>query len=262
MNRFFMVIATIIITIASAGAQEFEQYNDTFATADSTLNNIIERYSSWQSAEFSGKLHCDKLPLSPTVKMFMVNDSLLQISVRAPFLGELGRIKITNKEIELVNKFNHVYSRESTENFLNIYPGAIRDLQSLFLARIVVMGSGELNAFNTQFVNVQTDGEDGWIVIPKGIAGLVQLNYGYLVGSNFRTNAFLATIADKFSLQFLYSYPNKGEKIDISLSAQNKNIEATLDFDSVKWGGKEMSAIRLDKYKQVGIKEFFSSISK
>ena len=76
---------------------------------NAVINDIIDSYMPWQSAEFSGKLKTDKLPVSPNVKIYMVRDSLLQISVRAPLLGEVGRLNLTHDEVLVVNKMKKIY---------------------------------------------------------------------------------------------------------------------------------------------------------
>lgn len=229
---------------------------------DPVIEDIIRSYLPWQSAEFSGKLRYDKLPLSPAVKMYMVRDSLLQISVRAPLLGEIGRLDLTRDELTVVNKMKRTYCRESAEKLMEIYPGLIGDIQSVFLARVTVLGSGELDHENFEAVSVEEDREGGWMLIPATGNGIVDLNYGFLVGPGSRTRALVAALADKGTLQIAYSYADRGEQMQIEFEGKGRKFEATLDFSSVKWGGSEMPPVRLDNYKRQSIKEFISSIRK
>lgn len=229
--------------------------------ADAVLALVTSGYADWESAEFNGKLIYDKLPIKPGVKIYMRRDSLLQISLRAPFLGEVGRLMINDRELLIVNKMKKKYCLESTENLKKIYPGLISDLQSLLLARAVVFGSGELSADNSKGVKVSSDNENGWMLIPEGMAGLIDMNYGYIVNAAGRTQAFMAAIpGHDVDLQVKYSYPGKGERMDVEFSKKGKSTDLSLEFNSVKWGGTPMPAMRLDRYERVGIKEFISSI--
>lgn len=69
-----------LLSVAGLRAQDFTPI----------LNNIINSYTPWTSAEFSGKVKTDKLPVSPTIKMYMVRDSLIQISARCALVGRGG----------------------------------------------------------------------------------------------------------------------------------------------------------------------------
>jgi len=253
MKRFLLAVFTAVVLPLYAHAQGF----------DAVIDNIVESYTPWQSVEFSGRLKCDRLPLSPSVKMYMVRDSLLQISVRAPLLGEVGRLNVTRDEVLVVNKMRRVYCSEPAESLFELWPSMLSDLQSVFLARVAVLGSGELDAENSAVVDAGDDGEGNWIIVPQTDPGTLPFNYGYLVSPAGRTLAMMGSVTGKGSLTIEYSYPGRGEQLDITLDRSNgKKTEATLEFTSVKWGGTEMSPVRLGNYSKVGLKEFIGSISK
>lgn len=225
------------------------------------INDIIDSYMPWQSAEFSGKLKTDKLPVSPTVKIYMVRDSLLQISVRAPLLGEVGRLNLTRDEVLVVNKMKKIYCREPAEKLFDIYLSFLPDIQSLLLARIVILGSGELGMENSTAVEVDDDGEGNWLVVPQTEPGAIPFNYGYLVGAGSRTKALVATVPGKGSLEIQYTYLNRGMQMQIALDRdKGKNFEAQLDFSSVRWGGSEMVPLKLGNYTKVSVKDFIGSL--
>lgn len=253
MKRFILAVFTAVALSLPVVAQSF----------DAVIDDIVESYVPWQSAEFSGRIKCDRLPLSPTVKMYMVRDSLLQISVRAPLLGEVGRINVTRDEVLAVNKMRRVYCSEPASRLFELWPSVLSDLQSVFLARVAVLGSGELDAENGVTVDVEDDGEGNWVLVPQTDPGTLPFNYGYLVSPAGRTLAMMGAVPGKGSLTIEYSYPGRGEQLDITLDrSSGKKTEATLEFTSVKWGGTEMSPVRLGNYTKVGLKEFIGSISK
>ena len=228
---------------------------------NAVINDIIDSYMPWQSAEFSGKLKTDKLPVSPNVKIYMVRDSLLQISVRAPLLGEVGRLNLTHDEVLVVNKMKKIYCQEPAEKLFDIYPSFLPDIQSLLRARIMILGSGELGMENSMAVEVDDDGEGNWLVVPQTEPGAIPFNYGYMVGAGSRTKALVATVPGKGSLEIQYTYLNRGMQMQIALDRdKGKKFEAQLDFSSVRWGGSEMVPLKLGNYTKVSVKDFIGSL--
>lgn len=251
LHRHIVVIAVVLLSAFSVMARDLSP----------VINGIIESYVPWTSAEFNGKLRTEKLPFSPTVKMYMVRDSLLQISVRAPLLGEVGRLNLTREQLIIVNKMRKVYCEERTENLQELYPSLLADVQSLFLGRVTILGYGELDVENVGDVSVDKDNEGNLLLVPQTGTGVVPFNYGYLVGSNSRTRALVATIPGKGSVEILYDYRDRGEQMDVTLDrGDGRLFGAELDFSSVKWGGTEMPPVRLSSYQKVGFKEFVNSV--
>lgn len=224
------------------------------------IDNIVRSYMPWQSATFSGKLKSDKLPITPTVKIYMERDSLLQLSLRAPLIGEVGRLDINPRQITIVNKLKRVYCQEPTEKLLDVYPGIISDIQSLLLARVVILGQGELQTSHSDIIEVEEDREGGWLLIPSTKDALLNYNYGYLIGNAGRTRALIATVPGKFSLELTYTYNNGGMQMGIDFDSKGKRTHADLDFSSVKWGGNAMQPMKLINYNRVSIKEFIKSV--
>lgn len=251
MKKVFALLITVAIFVCSVQAQR---------SYEPVIDNIVRSYLPWQSATFSGKIKSDKLPISPTVKIYMERDTLIQLSVRVPLLGEMGRLEINPRQITAVNKYRRVFTQESTQKLIELYPGIISDIQSLLLARIVVLGQGELSTSQTDIIEVEEDREGGWMLIPSTEDALLNYNYGYLVGEGGRTRALIATIPNKYSLELEYSYRNGGMQIAIDFSDKGKRTKADVDFTSVKWGGSPMQPMKLVNYRKVGIKEFIKSI--
>lgn len=253
MTKIILALLCVLAFAVPSGARDAGQVTE----------DIIVSYQPWHSAEFSGKLRSDRLPLSPTVKMYMVRDSLLQISVRAPLIGEVGRLSVTRDEFLAVNKMKRVYCLEPAESLFDIWPTLLSDLQCLFLARVAILGSGELDADNEAIVEIGEDGEGNWLLLPRTDSGALPFNYGYIVGPGLRTNAMMAAVPGKGSLAIEYAYRDRGEQMKITLDRNGgRSFEAELDFSTVRWGGSAMTPVRLGGYTKVGLKEFIGSLSK
>lgn len=229
------------------------------------IKNIIDSYTPWHDAEFSGKVSTDKLPLSPTVKIYMVRDSLFQLSLRAPLLGEVGRLNVTKTEVLLVNRMKKLYVKERTDGFFEGHPTLLEELQSIFLARVIVLGRGPLGADNFGDVEVAELENGNTALMPHSDLAASIFNYGYIVSPSGRTLDMLAVIKETASLEIAYSYSGGGMQMNCTFERTSKGNKrsdsAKIDFSSVKWGGREMSSLRLGGYEKVGIKDFIKRIN-
>lgn len=227
------------------------------------IRTILSNYTPWTNVEFSGKLHYEKLPVKPTVKIYMEKDELIQISLRAPLVGEVGRIEMTRDSLLAVNKMNKTYCRESLDRIEQTLPGALSYVQSFLLGRVIVPGRGELDASNAAAYDFITDTEGGWMLVPSGNSptDIVGASYGYSISPQGRTRALLVNVDGKgISAGAIYDYTGGGVSISLSVDTPRKDIAGSIDFDSVKWGGKRMSPVNLGgKYRQTGIRQFVSS---
>ena len=256
MKRITALIAILIMGLASAMAQNAAQ----LAGNNPVITDIINSYSPWQSVTYDGKLKMAGLPVTPTLKMYFEKDSLIQVSIRVPLLGEIGRMDMTRDEITVVNRMKKTYCRESTSQLLSIYQNVISDIQSIFLARVTLLGQGELSPDNFMSVAVQDDGNGGWLLLPD-TDGILDFNYGYLIGQNSRTQALVASYKETLMLQIEYGYANKGEQMEIEVDHKGKKFNVAFDFSSVKWGGSPMAQLKLDGYQKMDIGQFVKSFS-
>lgn len=226
------------------------------------VNKILNGYTEWQSASFTGKLRTSmlKLPVSPTVKIFMEKGELLQLSVSAPFIGEVGRAEITPSEVLVVNKYKKTYVRESAEAAMSRDRGLLDEVQSLLLGRIVILGKGELSMGLLKDVLFERENNGEWIVVPNLEGEESGLQYGYVVNSNGRTQVLYGMMQGRTETATLtYDYSGGGMELGLDLQLPKKRIEGQLDFSSVKWGGNRMSSINLDRYQKVTFSEFVTN---
>ncbi len=226
------------------------------------VNKILNGYTEWQSASFTGKLRTSmlKLPVSPTVKIYMEKGELIQLSVSAPFIGEVGRAEITPSEVLVVNKYKKTYVRESAEAAMSRDRGLLDEVQSLLLGRIVILGKGELSMGLLKDVLFEPENNGEWVVVPNREGEESGLQYGYVVNANGRTQVLYGMMQGRTETATLtYDYAGGGMTLGLDLQLPKKRIEGHLDFSSVKWGGNRMSSINLDRYQKVTFSEFVTN---
>lgn len=260
MNKTIFSLLLCMCTLF--GASGAEKNTSTLSGPDAmpVVLDILNSYSPWKKVEFSGKVSTPGLPVNPSLKIYMEKDSLIQISARVPFLGEVAKVHMSPDEILMVNKHNKTYVRENPEGALDMYPGLISDMQSLLLARIVILGKGELSLANYQAIQLQKGADTEWIVLPSEQEAIDELSYGYLVSATGRTQALMAAMSKLGTLEMQYAYKNRGEQIDLTIERKSgKKITANLNFESVKWGGNRMSEPDLSKYERVSISKFMKN---
>lgn len=252
------------------------------------LATILPAYTDWQTAEISGKLRMNKLPISPTIKIYMKKGEEISISVRASLLGEVGRIEIAGDSVIAVNKMKRVYCAESISGIKYDYPDLIADIQSLLLARAVVLRAGELSPLNADFLDFtplsaasQSDPSaamqlsegtrdaarisPSWrLSYPKGRTEDDEFGYEYRINAQGQTERLLVDLSTgdhDFSLALDYTYPSSGFDMNISFSSDGtKKFNALVDFDNVKWEAKAPAPLNLgSRYTRLGIKQFIKS---
>lgn len=264
---FFVMIASFMTFSALAKDAEYPGsdsgvYMESLWTGVDPLQKLISTYSEWENAQFSGKLVSDKLPVSPGIKIYMQRDSLLQLSVRVPLMGEVGRLELTKERLLLINKMNKVYCEEDTEHLNEIDPFFIEEIQSLLLGRVVVPGQGVLNSRNAGAFKVDEMENGGFLLYPDGVSSVIPYDFGYMIGGNSRILAILLSVDKKMSVEMRYGYKNRGEQIEVMFDFKNMKVSAGLNFESVKWGGTPMSPLKTGGYEKVSLKKFFSHLKK
>lgn len=238
---------------------------------EEALDSILPKYHAWGAAELSVKLHTAGLPLSPTLKIYMKKGTDIDISVRASFLGEVGRLTLSNDSILAVNKMKKVYVCESLSGIKYDYPDIIDNIQSFLLGRVIVMKAGELAARNADFLDF-TEVVDNdsilseikrWsLTFPKGRSETDEFGYEYIVNSNAQIES-LALDASQIDLSLRMECSNSGYRRDADILIrlrEDKNFEAYLEFEPTKWGVQAPEPMVItDKYRQVNFQQFMNS---
>lgn len=265
-NHISILFSTILIILSLLGAAA----NGTAQVREEALDSILPKYSAWGTAELSAKLHAGGLPVTPTLKIYMKKGTDIDISVRAPFVGEVGRITLSGDSLLAVNKMKKVYALESISGIKYDYPDFTDYIQSFLLGRVVVLNAGELAARNADFMDFTEISSDSisadvkiWsLTFPKGRTDADEFGYEYRVNSKGHIESLLLDIAQHdLSLKMDYTYPGDRREMNITLNKDfEKKFEVSLEFDQVKWGAKAPAPLNLnDKYRQVDIKQFLKS---
>lgn len=221
-------------------------------------DSVAVRASDWNTVELNGKLKADGLPLSPSVRAFMARDSVIDISVRAPFVGEVARIHIDDNRLLAYNKMKNVYWEGPMDEVLRQYPAGLADVQSLLLGRMVILGEGEVNRESLRKVDVFEDAESGgWLLMPQDELQPLGASYGYVVNDRWLADALVVEIngsEDFFQIDYLY--PKKGYTLSALLGLKGKTVAVDLKFDEPKWGASPMAPLKLGKNaKKVSLRQ-------
>lgn len=213
---------------------------------------ITASYKPWQTVELSGSLQADKLPLNPSLKIFMERDRMIQISVRAPFVGEVVRIDVTTDSIIAVNKLKHAYWAESLNEAAKNMPLSVGAVQDLLLERIFLLDAGTLSADNYTRANISHE-PDCWLVVPgyQPMNGRVQ--YGFMVDDAGQLGATYITTETGSHTALCEYIPEKDKtKIDVSVESDGKLFFASLKLNEPKWGASLMKSPQIKRnYRRV-----------
>ncbi|MCH5239942.1 MAG: DUF4292 domain-containing protein [Muribaculaceae bacterium] len=229
--------------------------------ADSIIS--LPDYEPWEIASIQGKLKMEGLPLSPSLKIFMQRDSIINISAHAPFVGEVLRIEIDSDSICCINKMKKTFFKEGYKEGLNgVGYGnlGIPEIQDLLLARFFLPG---IDIYETELDNViDIYEEDNQLnVIPKGEALLPDVTYGFVVDGFFNPLMIILLPSSRpdIELDITYTYKLQGYDIDFSYTAGQRNINMALQLNEPKWSGNQPKGIDLRKYRQQTLSEFLRS---
>lgn len=222
---------------------------------------FLPDYLPWERVTLQGKLKMQGLPLSPSVKIFMLRDSLISISIRAPFVGEAARIEINQDSITAVNKMNKTFVSERVSEFLKYYPGGISNVQDLLLDRFFLPGQNLEEAEIEDLIDIYFE-DDQYNVIPKGEAEIEGIKYGFVVDEAFNPLMIIILPESRPGLEISAVYNRKLQGYDLQFIYQedNKKMEFTLEMKEPDWDGETPKPLNLDKkYKKLTLGEFVSS---
>lgn len=221
----------------------------------------LPEYKEWKNATIDGKLKMSGLPVSPSLKIYMEKDSLVEISIRVPLLGEAGRIRLTPEYVLGINKIKKTYSRMAINDFLKFYPGNFSDLQELILGRVVIPGVGIVRPEILDLIEVYPNDSRNYAAIPKEEIAIPGFQYGYLVNKSFLPSVLLVVPEGRedVSLMVSYAYSRDGYDMGFNFKDGHRGMEATLDLKNPEWSGSPLKPVSLDgKYTEVEIWKLLS----
>ncbi len=283
--KLFLFLTLTIVSLSACGTKKSQQQDTVTGNhinaIDPTrsgaidgvrleaLEAILPNYTDWETAELSGKLRLKKLPISPTLKIFMKKGEEISISVRASLLGEVGRIDVAGDTVTAVNKMKHVYCSESISGIKYDYPCIIADIQSLLLARVVALKAGELTTGNSDFFDFEEispeNAEKQWsLTFPRGHSEEDEFFYSYKVNALGLIDRMLieASTADhELALSLNYEHAENGFDMNVVFNQDLKQkFDAEIEFNAPRWDVKSPSPLNLNsRYTRVGIKQFIKS---
>ena len=234
--------------------------------ADDTAYVEVEwpDYDDWDVVTLEGKLKMKILPLSPSVKIFMQNNALISASLRAPFLGEVGRLEVTPEKLLIVNKMNKTYVEEDLRGrgVIGDKILGIKEVQDLLLGRFFLPGIDIKTANLDEMVDIFYE-EDQFNVIPKGIAEIDGVKYGFAVDQQFNPILLVVMPNGEASadLEVSAEYVRNltGYNLTLAYSQGSQGMEMTFEFKNPVWSGEVPKSINVEKYRRVGFVEFMRS---
>ena len=275
-HRHLKIAVTLLILAVSfeLGAQEkiitcsenSVEVNDASVSMQEQTDSIeielsLPEYPEWEKASISGKLKMSGLPLSPSLKIYMEKDSIICISIKAPFMGEVGRISITQTEVMVVNKMNKTFTKEPLSELSRLYPGSLGDIQELILGRVVFPGAGVLSEETADFIEVYPNGE-AFSVVPIEEIKIENFEYGYITDDFFNPMLLLVLPGSNadMNLTVFYGFDKKGYDLDISYADENRTYQATLELNYPEWKGDYPGDFKVDKkYRELPFIDFLKS---
>lgn len=264
-SNFIKIIRTVAILamiIISGALTVKAQQPVTSDIKREIVDSIISPWQPWTRVVINGKLKMAGLPMKPSVKIFMERDSSVFISVRAPFVGEVGRAEITDSTLLVVNKMKKVYVEEPIKSALSAYPGGLSDIQELILGRISLPGLGTLSHDIEESVDIYNEADGTISLVVDEEASIPGFNYGYVIDKEFWPIALLVLPESNpdVSVTLIYDYFEDGYDFSLFYKSDKRNFEATLELDEPEWEGNSFERISLNKkFRRVELQEFMKS---
>lgn len=237
---------------------------------------ISDTYNNWNRAGWNGKISADILPVSATMKVYMEKGKLTLISIRAPFIGEVGRIEVDKDSLLVVNKMKRRYYSKSIAEISQMVPDLTEDFQALLLGRMFVIGEGQLGKKSLDSVSVFPSTEEGcYMIVPSVPDYLPEVLYGFGTDSAMQLSTFVCAYGreavpvegtEELDVQFQYEpkvqvqadvvyRDNGGARAELSGSFNGRNYTASLTSDAIEWGAKGFDRISVKGYSRCGIRE-------
>ena len=207
---------------------------------------VLPEYQDWDVATIKGKLKMQGLPLSPSVKIFMLKDSLVDISLTAPFVGEAGRMVLTPDSVKVVNKMGKKYWISPTMGIGG--ESLVRMAQDFLLRRFFVPGFNTQDFDINELVDVYYVDGDQYYVVPKEEAEIESVDYGYIVDRQF-TPMMLVVLPEgrEAEMDVFYTSTLGGYDIRVMYKDGGKGAEATLELKNPEWKGTVPKPLEINK---------------
>lgn len=269
-KRYILIFLLCLLGVSEAIAQD--------AIAGKERKEIVEEiakdYKNWNRAAWTGRLTTDLLPVSATLKVYMEKGHLTLVSVRAPLVGEVARIEMDSDSLLVVNKMKKRYYSKPLRDLSQMVPDLTEDVQTLFLGRMFVIGSGQLGKRDADDVTIFPTGtENCYMLLPTAPDYLPQVVYGFASDPEHRLATFVCaygradapaddSVIDpdfqyepKAQAQAEIAYRSKGAVAELQCLFNSKQYNATLTVDDIEWGARGFDRINISGYTKVEFKD-------
>lgn len=225
------------------------------------LSEIYSGYREWQSVELSGKLSLRGLPLRPNVKIYMLRNSRILVSVSAPIVGEVGRVDITKDSVVMINKAKKEYCAERFNDFKALVPTALSGLQDVLLGRVFDANAGTLSSATADSFTVYDAGDDRLLLVGGEIDPALGVAYGFSIAPDRTLETLMASFPGNGQVQVDYAGKSSGgSDVYISLVSDKLDFRMELSLGSPKWEASPFSNTVINpRFRRVGIKEFLKT---
>lgn len=224
-------------------------------TAADMLPLVTARYNSWSTVRLNGKLKMDGLPIKPSIRISMKHRESVIISIRAPFIGEVGRIQIDNDSALLINKTKNVFCKLPVTGLIPGVDASVGDIQDILLARAFILGVGTMSAYMKNGITAFLQYENCILIPEEQPSGY---EYAFNVGADGKLSEAVFATSDYSTIVHAdYNYDKQDTIVKMSVAANGKEVLAELSYDMPEWGAEELSPIELSsKYTEVDIRQF------
>lgn len=226
------------------------------------ISDLSSGWNSWQTASLSGHLEMDGLPLNPTLKVGMLYDKTIALSVRAPFLGEVATAEIDTDSVFIVNRMNRTYVAESISHLFENYPVSVADMQNLLLRRAFIPSRGLLTPDIATDVEITPSG-DSFAILPNSASSIPGFLYGYeMSADNKLTALFVRPVSrDDQSVAVGYGDLRKGYSMNVEYGDSTRVYDASLVFDNVSFESGAPAKLNLSrKFERLPVGEFIKKL--
>lgn len=258
MKRLLICMMLCLVAVIPVFSQRQLSGKEKKTVVDSLEQAVIE----WETVGLTGKIRNDRLPLRPTLKIYMVRGKELFVSLRAPLLGELGRIEIAGDDVLIVNKHNRTYVNGSLSSLSNEYPGLLQDLQNLLLGQTVLFGYGVPSGKIAGDMDLSVT-DDGALIL-RPTRRMAVADYGYVISEDYLPALLMVNVGEDNGAEIAYSFSDSGRyMMEILYQGDRKSFSVDIEFEAPDYSPRRMDRLKLDdKYREVTVKEFISGLTR
>ncbi len=233
-----LLLMCISLNVCTYAAEPYTPYTPEFMSRDGKLTP-----SSWQTVCISGKLSTDMLPVRPTMKIYMVRDSLLRAQLSVPILGEMARAEATPSTLRLYNKGGKVYFEKSLDEVSKAMGQnvSLGNIQDLLLGRPFTPGYPEFNC-TVEDLEYDTSQDAWWLKYeyPEfNVSTALMLDTEgrilYALCARFLHDMTASDANPETSAVIGFSYPGRKTRIEFELTSGNKLTQVTYEYGAPDW---------------------------